>query len=373
MNEDTLAHLDAIPTVCSLIEDGIKAGRHLGAQVYASIDGKTVADGGIGYARRDTPLTSDSIPIWMSATKPVTAIALAQQWELGRIDLDRPVADEIPDFAQGGKEKITPRHLLTHTGGFRASRFRSPDDDWDKIIRIICETPIEHGWVPGERAGYHIHSSWFIIGELVRLASGLAYRDYVREQILLPLKMQDSWIGMSQEFYQANRKRICAMPNMVSNPPTPSGFDTERWCMDCRPGGSGYGPVRELVRFYEMMLNGGELDGVRIIEPETVELFTDRHRENMHDRSFNHTIDWGLGFTINSAHYGESEQLPYGFGPHASRDTFGHAGYQSSIAFADPEHRLAAGIIFNGMPGDPAHQKRAHRVLGALYTDLGLA
>ncbi len=67
------------------------------------------------------------------------------------------------------------------------------------------------------------------------------------------------------------------------------------------------------------------------------------------------------------------ETVPYGFGPHASEQAYGHSGYQSSIGFADPEHDLAVGIVFNGMPGEKAHHKRIYSVLGALYTDLGLA
>ena len=120
-----------------------------------------------------------------------------------------------------------------------------------------------------------------------------------------------------------------------------------------------------------MLLNAGELDGTRIIEPQTVTLFTDRHRVGMYDHSFKHTLDWGLGFIPNSARYGK-DTVPYGYGPHASEQTFGHSGYQSSVAFADPTHALAVAIIFNGMPGDTAHHKRINCVLDALYTDLEL-
>jgi CubicO group peptidase (beta-lactamase class C family) len=364
--------LDALPTARKLINQGIQAGEHLGAQVYLSLNGKAVTDAAFGEVRPGIAMTRDSIQTWMSATKPVTAVAFAQQWELGRLDLDRPVADLIPDFAQGGKETITPRHLLTHTAGFRASRFSSPGVPWDDIIAAICATPLEPGWVPGERAGYHLHSSWFILGELIRLASGKPLNEYFRQHIFQPLGMIDSWIGMPEDYYQQNADRIGQMPRTTTDPPLPSGFDQQRWCTDCRPGGGGYGPARELGRFYEMLLNGGELNGARIIEPETVELFTDRHREAMRDRSFNHVIDWGLGFILNSARYG-IDTVPYGYGPHASDQTFGHSGYQSSVAFADPTHNLAAAIIFNGMPGDTAHHRRIHALLGALYTDLGLA
>ncbi len=363
--------MDALPTVTSLIEQGIGSGQHLGAQVYVSRNGLVVADTAQGEVKPGFKMSCDSVQTWMSATKPVTAVAFAQQWEQGRLDLDTPVAEVIPTFAQGGKEAVTPRHLLTHTGGFRPNRFKSPGVAWDDIIAAICATPLEPNWVPGKRAGYHTHTSWFILGELVRLASGKPFDRYVREHIFQPLGMLDAWIGMPTEVYRANARRIGSMPSTAGNPPVPSGYDQERWCVDCRPGGNGYGPTRELGRFYEMLLDGGALNGTRIIEQQTVELFTDRHRVDMHDRSFKHVIDWGLGFIPNSAHHG-ADTVPYGYGPHASDQAYGHSGYQSSAAFADPAHGLAVAVVFNGMPGEAAHRKRMHGVLGALYVDLGL-
>jgi CubicO group peptidase (beta-lactamase class C family) len=109
-----------------------------------------------------------------------------------------------------------------------------------------------------------------------------------------------------------------------------------------------------------------------VLERETVALFTRRHREGMQDRTFRAVLDWGLGFILDSKRYGEA-QHPYGYGPHASDATFGHSGYQSSTAFADPAHDLAVALVFNGCPGDAAHQERVHVVLGELYEDLGLA
>ena len=136
------------------------------------------------------------------------------------------------------------------------------------------------------------------------------------------------------------------------------------------------GPIRELVMFYEMLLGGGERQGVRLLQPETVAMMTSRQREGMEDQTFKQVVDWGLGVSINSAHHapnGAWHRIPYGYGPHASRDTFGHGGAQSSIAFADPAHGLAVGIVFNGMPGEAKHQMRVNAVLEALYGDLGLA
>jgi CubicO group peptidase (beta-lactamase class C family) len=130
--------------------------------------------------------------------------------------------------------------------------------------------------------------------------------------------------------------------------------------------------MRELGRFYEMLLAGGSLNGVRILSPQTVEAMTARHRVGQFDRTVNHLLDWGLGFLINSAQYGV-ETVPYGYGPFASPRTFGHGGNQSSAGFCDPENQLVVSVVFNGMPGEAAHQDRIRRVLRAVYEDLGLA
>ncbi|MEX0654697.1 MAG: serine hydrolase domain-containing protein, partial [Phycisphaeraceae bacterium] len=140
------------------LETGVADGLHVGAQLYVSQRGQAVADFAVGEARLGVPLTPDHLTLWMSSTKAVTSVAVAQQLERGALDLDARVADYLPDFAQGGKENITLRHVLTHTGGFRPTPFEHPEDDWETIIAKICAMAIERDWQPGEKAGYHVHT-----------------------------------------------------------------------------------------------------------------------------------------------------------------------------------------------------------------------
>lgn len=372
--------MPAFPRTLALIESGIARGLHPGAQLYVSRHGETLIDAALGEARPAAganpavAMRPDSLTLWMSACKPITAIAVAQQWEADRLDLDAPVASYIPDFAQGGKQAVTVRHVLTHTGGFRPNRFKYPGDDWDAVIAAICATPIEPDWTPGRKAGYHVHTGWFILGELVQRASGEPIADYLRRHILGPSGMDDSWVGMPAERYCAYRDRLSVMMNTAAQPPVSLGWHGERWVTGARPSGNGCGPARELARFYQMLLRGGEgPTGQRVVQPQTVELFTARHREGMFDHSFEATIDWGLGFIIDSKRHADPHaRLPYGYGPHASDRAFGHSGFQSSAAFADPEHGLAVALVFNGCPGENAHQQRIHDTLGTLYEELGL-
>ncbi len=317
-------------------------------------------------------MTRDSITLWLSSTKPITAVAIAQLWEQGKLDLDDYISEYIPEFGVKGKESITIRHALTHTGGFRRFSTGGPSLPWDEIISRICNLEVEPGWEPGKKAGYHLESSWYILAEIVRRLDGREYPQYVREAIFEPLVMKDSWIGMPPENHRDYGERIAPMYLTEGERPLPATWTSEEWSASCRPGGGGQGPVRELGRFYEMLLGGGQIDGRRFLLPQTVEAMTARHRVGMRDQTFAHVVDWGLGFIVSSNLYG-ADTVPYGYGPHASPRAFGHSGNQSSTGFADPEHGLVVAWLLNGMPGERRHQQRVRAINAALYEELGLA
>ncbi|HVS00063.1 MAG TPA: serine hydrolase domain-containing protein [Thermoanaerobaculia bacterium] len=368
--------MDRLPRTRQAIEEGIQQGLHLGSQLYVSMRGEVVADAALGEDRPGTPLTADHLMLWLSSTKPVAAVALAQLWERGRVELDDPVARHLPEFGANGKETITLRHLLTHTGGIRMLDVGWPALPWEEIVARICAMKPEPRWVPGRKAGYHQASSWFILGEVVHRVDGRRFERYVRDEIFEPLGLDDAWVGMPPERYHAYRAadRIGAMWDTSGPEPKPHGWDAEERCVRCHPGGNGYGPMRALGRFYEMLLAGGSLregEGSHLLSPQAVEALAARHRAGMQDATFKHVLDWGLGVIVNSSQYG-AETVPYGYGHHASPRTFGHSGYRSSTGFADPENGLAVALVFNGTPANDSHERRVRAVLDALYEDLGL-
>ena len=361
--------------ITEFIQQGIDQGLHRGAQLCVSRHGEVIEQLALGEASPGRPMTDDSIALWMSSGKPVTAVAIMQLVEQGELDLDDSVAHYLPLFAAHGKSYITVRHLLTHTAGIRTARFKYPQDDWDTIIAAICDAQPE--WEAGEEGGYHTQTTWFLLGELVHLVDGRPIDEYAREEVFLPLGMTDAWLGMPPDVYNGYQQagRLFDMPNTATGQPKPAPMTSFDWSTRPRPGGNCMGPIRELITFYEMLLQGGERNGARILKQETVDQMTHRQRVDMLDHTFKQTVDWGLGLAINSAHHAPGDawhRIPYGYGPHASRDTFGHGGAQSSIAFADPEHQLAAALVFNGMPGEAKHQQRVNPVLEALYSDLNM-
>lgn len=354
------------PKTFEAIEAGRVAGLHSGAQIYISRFGKALADEGVGESRPGVRMTVDSILLWFSAGKPLTAAAIAKLWEAGRLDLDDPVIRFIPEFGVGGKQSITIRHLLTHTAGVRWVEW---SQSWEETLARICAAPIEPRWIPGRTAGYHPFTTWYILGEIIRRAdtAGRAFETFIAEEILEPLGMKDSSLSMPVEKYPAYGDRIARIDITNNSSARPAFFDTEEGCSVCSPGGSARGSARELGKFYEMLLGRGR----PILLPQTVEALTARHRAGIEDLTFKHIIDWGLGFVVNSAQYKQTTP-PYGYGPYAWPRTYGHGGHQSSVGFCDPERGLVVSLIFNGMPGEPAHQKRMLDALTAVYEDLGM-
>ncbi|HTQ81434.1 MAG TPA: serine hydrolase domain-containing protein [Thermoanaerobaculia bacterium] len=362
-----------LPRTRRALEEGLDEGLHLGAQLHVALRGETAADVALGENRPGEPLRPDHLMLWLSSTKPVAAVAMAQLWEQGRLDLDDPVARHLPEFAAQGKEGITLRHLLTHTAGIRMLDTGWPAASNAEIVARIAASRPEPRWVPGRKAGYHLASSWFILGEVVHRLSGQPFDRYVREAIFLPLGMTDCWIGMPAERYREYEKegRLGLLYNTEGAPPRPHSWTSEARLEGVHPGGNGYGPVRELARFYAMLLGRGRLDGKRILSPQAVEALTARHRVGLVDQTFKHELDWGLGFILDSKRYGV-ESVPYGYGRLCSTRTFGHSGYRSSTGFADPEAGLTVALVMNGTPSEADHERRIRAVLDAVYLDLGL-
>ena len=362
----------AFPRFESALRDGIAAATHVGVQAAVSVDGGAAVDVLLGDARPGVPMAADTLMLWLSATKPVTAVCVGQLWERGLLTLDDPVAKHVPEFAAHGKGGVTIRHLLTHTAGLRGAVNNGTGDGWDAVVAKVCDAAIEPGWVVGRTAGYHVASTWFVLGEVVRRVDGRPFDRYVRDEVFLPLKMDDCWVGLPPDRYAAYGDRIGLMANTDPVFKTAHTWDRSEMAALCKPGGNGRGPARQLVRFYQMLLKGGSLDGVPIVSPQTAEAMTARHRVGLFDVSFKHVMDWGLGFVVNNNQYG-LDTVRYGYGPHAGWRTYGHGGHQSSVAFADPANRLAVALIFNGTPGEAHHDRRMRAALAALYEDLGRA
>ena len=365
---------DTLPETSKVINSGIERGLHTGLQLYVSRGGEIVVNAGIGESSPGTPMTTDSIMMWLSAGKPLIAVAILQLVGQGLLDLDGKIVDWIPEFAAGGKEQIRLRHLLTHTGGFRNVESGWPHRSWKETLSRICESPLEDDWRVGETAGYHTSSSWYILGELIQRVDPKerSFSRFFHEEICEPLGMRNSWNGMPSKVWSANKARVAEMSQLEKGKTEVLPWHDEQHCVAASPGANSRGPVRELGRFYECLLAGGEVEGRQVLSKESVELLTTRHREGLYDQTLLHKVDFGLGVIVDSNRYGV-DTVPYGFSPYCSELTFGHGGSQSSIGFADPDAELVVCYVANRRVGEPRHQKRNREIISAIYQDLGLS
>ena len=358
---------DRLPTTHQRILEGIEKELHTGVQIYVSHQGDVIADTGVGEARPGVPMTESTINLWLSAGKPLTAMAIARLWEQGKLGLDDRVTKFIPEFGTRGKDPITLLHLLNHTAGFRPVDTGWPELSWNETLERIYDASLEENWQIGKTAGYHVTSSWFILGEVLQRLSEKPYPELMQELILEPLGMTDSWVGMPTDVYERVQDNIAYVYQREKGEMQLTDWHEPPRCLKPSPGGSARGPIRELGWFYECLLN----EGMPLFEPQTIETMTNRHRIDKFDLTLQHKVDYGLGFIVNSNRYGD-ETVPYGFGKYASEETFGHGGSQSSIAFADPVRELVVAVVANGRPGEPKHQRRAKEINDAIYEDLGL-
>jgi len=353
-----------------LLEGQRVEGLHNGAQLFVAHRGRPVVDAAIGEVVPGVPLRTDSVMLWFSSGKPLTAVAIAQQVERGRLAFDDRIQEYIPEFANG-KESATVRHVLTHTAGFPMAAFPFGQYDWDEMIQRICEAPAE--WAPGTEAGYHPVSGWCILGEIVRRLDGRPIEIYLHDEVFKPLGMKNTTLGMPEARATELGDRLSAVTAKSDEPAAVvlAGSDNPEYRRRVLPGSSSYGPAHDLGRFYLALWNGGEWQGARILERETVDLITATHRQGMTDSTRTASLGaevrtpWGLGLMKG----GNAEDLnSIRYGRLSTSAAYGHGGALSSIGFVEPSRDLVVVTVANGLVSEADNNRRLRDVSDLIHT-----
>lgn len=356
--------------------DGIDSGDHLGGQVYISRKGEKLVDCPFGWndAGRLRQIEKDSLMLWRSAGKPLTAIFIGILVSQGRIEFDTPVVAILPKFQGKGRDRITIGHLLTHTAGLIDGDRLNEALSWDEMISRLLAVKPEDGWIPGERAAYHIAGSWYLLGEICRIVmGGTKFSELIRSEVLVPVGMKMTWVGIPEDLWDSGYwEKISSTYITSAGEISQHPYLDLKWsCCHCRPGGNARGPIRDLGQFYEYV-ESARKGLVPFLSSGIIrKMLSPARPPGLFDETFRHQMDWGLGFMINSARYGR-ETVPYGFGRYASEEAYGHGGAQCCCGFADPSHDLVVCWAVNGLSGEIKHQRRIRRLNDAIYEDLGL-
>jgi CubicO group peptidase (beta-lactamase class C family) len=351
----------------------------VGSAVSVVVDGRTVVDlwGGWRDAARQREWQHDTIVCMMSVSKGITGLAFSLLVDRDRVAVGEPVAKYWPEFARNGKETLPVRFVLDHRAGLPIVA----DPLWPGAIydpQAICKALAAQAplWEPGTVAAYHIHTQGYLLGEIVRRVTGKTVGAFLRDEIAGPLAA-DFMIGGLSGHDQARCAEV--MPNMqarlfaakevesdtlraqafVQNPAEPWSvtLNSSLWRESEIASGNGHGNARAVARIYAAFARGGELDGVRLTRPSSIEaMITEQHHmtERMQDRPYHQA----LGILLNTP------EAVY-MGP--NRRAFGHHGIGGSIGFADPDAHVGFSYAVNRMHAVGTNGPRAARLIDALY------
>lgn len=349
-------------------------GLETGARFTLVEAGETVVDLWAGHMdrARARPFGPHTLTAIFSTTKALAALMVARLVDQGRLAYDQPVAEVWPEFGQAGKAAITVEQALSHQAGLSGI----PDEmdpalwfDWDAACaRIAATAPI---WPPGSASGYGPSTFGFIAGEIFHRVDGRTVGRALAEDLAEPLGL-DVWIGLPDSEHErcADMIRPKGLPNFgEENAATraafmvpwsaPGGRGQAEWRRAEFPSANGHATALALARIMGALADDGWLDGEQILSPALI-AEASRERIRGQDLVLPAVVAWGAGFMRNDP------VMVWGPG----RETFGHAGWGGSCAFADPQARLGGAYVMNRQSADLIGDARSRRLIAAAYAGL---
>jgi methyl acetate hydrolase len=362
-------------SVDQLLEQGVQRGRVPGVVALAADDQGVIYEGAFGKRAvgGDADMTLDTV-VWIaSMTKAVTCVAGMQQVEQGRVSLDGPLAGILPELgdikvlegfdSEGAprlrppRREITLRQLMTHTAGFSYEMWNEDIVRYHTyantpgIIECKNETLLDPlVFDPGERWDYGTNIDW--VGKMVERLSGQTLEAYFKEHIFGPLSMTDTGFVIRPE----QRSRLASMHarqpdgSLVVIP-----FEIPQEPEFFMGGGGLYGTGPDYLRFLRMLLGDGELDGARVLQPETVQEMNKNHIGDLtvgllkssapaatNDAEFfpGMVKKWGLAYMIST------EEAPTG----RSAGSVAWAGLGNTYFWLDPSRRVTGVFLSQILP-----------------------
>jgi CubicO group peptidase (beta-lactamase class C family) len=361
--EDVGLSSERLGRIHEAIQRHIDAGDITGAVTLVARHGRIAHFEAHGLMDLDaeTPMRKDAVFRLMSMTKPVTATAVLMMLEEGKIRLGDRVSTFLPEFAEmsvvagapgddagsgaadpalvPAEREITIRDLLTHTSGIVRNAERTPDDSLATYVPKLAQVPL--AFQPGADWQYSGLAGPDVLARIVEIVSGQPYDAFVRSRIFDPLGMHDTMYFPSEE----QRPRLVTLYRL-----TPQGFekdpDPDRISSKVYfSGGAGLvSTAHDYVQFAQMLANGGELNGKRLLSPRTVELMASDHVDGM----FNGKLGFperGFGFGLQVAivedHVAAGWRIPDG--------SFGWLGAYGTQVWVNPREELVTLVMIQNL------------------------
>lgn len=312
-----------------------------GAYAVVGTHAGILAEDSVGHLDWGSSAVPDEHSLWdLASLTKVTGMttAIMQLYEQGKVDLDAPLQRYIPEWTGPHKELVTVRHLITHTSGLPADKpYDRITHDPDSIAKLMFSTPLDT--LPGVRMVYSDIGA-YMLGRLVERLTGEPLDRYLQEHVFGPLQMTETMYNPPA----ALKPRIA--PTEID--PIRGGkvwgkvHDERAYYLGGVSAHAGlFSSAHDMARFARMYLNGGELDGVRIVQPSTIRLFTTRQ---VQDRA----LGWQKPDGRNSAGHLMSEQA------------FGHTGFTGTSIWIDPARDVFVILLSNRVDPTRANMKIGH-------------
>ncbi len=376
MSEKNLALID------EFAEAGINAKYFKGAVVLVARHGQIAYLKSYGEAEPDKPMETDAVFRWASMTKPLVMVALMQQYDQGKFKLDDPVSKFIPEYTNfqvavddgngnitlvPAEREITMHDLMSYTAGFTCSFYYGSnpvnsyvtkcyvakgvqdlfDADYTHTIadntKALPKCPL--AYQPGE-GWYYAHTSHDVIGYLVEKFSGKPLDKYMEESIFKPLKMNETWFYPPESVF--SRIPEVTQPGKADSPfvektlgilPENPLYTFGKNKTYLSAGGGLHGTTYDYFRFAQMMLNKGELEGVRVVSSEAVELMTQPTPDKFNESGLTGNL-WGYGVDVQVTD--EPSGPGYWLG---GKGSYGWRGIWSTLWNNDPKDETVTLIM----------------------------
>lgn len=367
---ERLSHLEQV------IADDIARGRYHGAQILVAREGKIGLHKGIGHSHlpRGKKFETDDIMTLFSLSKAFTNILTLRAIEQGRYAFTTRIAEIIPEFAGGVRERITFTHLLTHTLGIPTifSPIEGMNlDVMDDMVKAVIEN-VHCTEFPGQTVSYAPMVAQLLMGEALRRtdAKKRSWRQITQEDLFTPLGMNSTSFGVRPDLKSRHQPIVLLETTILGPHPGHSNLGRHGAFEEPEsemPWVGAISNVGDLFRFAEMLRRGGELDGVRILGPAIIDLAT-RNRTGELINNLYSQLAVGRGWepypaTIGLGFFLRGEKVhPHQFGTTSSPRTYGNNGFGSTVFWVDPARDLVFACVTSGVMNEGDNIERFQRL-----------
>jgi len=373
---------DGVEAIWRATERLYATGMHPGISLVLRRRGKVVLKRAIGHARGNGPddrgatpelMTPDTPVCIFSASKAMAAMPvhlLSQHKELSLLD---PVSHYLPQFGQNGKRDITIYQLLCHKAGIPTIPTAGLDVaelllDREETLRLICAAAPDK---PGQHHAYHALSAGFVVAALVERVTGRGFRGFFREHISAPAGLTSLDFGARGPVLRKLARnyvsgfKLAGPVDMYLKRAIGTGLEhavalsnDPRFYRAVIPAGNGVCTADDCSRFFQCLLDGGQLDGVRVFDPLTVRRAVAEVGKPEIDRSLLVPLRYSAGMMLGASPWGL-------YGPDTSK-AFGHLGFANIVAWADRERDISVALLNTGKLVAGVHMPWLLALLGAI-------